>query len=68
MRDEVEKRLPHAKEKLARGWKQRVDRFADAASSTYEQTRNLGAVDPKVKSWLIDNAPDEWRKLRHDAE
>lgn len=68
VRDEVEKRLPYAKEKLARSWKQRVDRYADAASSTYEKTRSLGAVDPKVKSWLIDKAPDEWKKLRKDAE
>lgn len=66
LKDEVEQRLGAAKEKAARRWKQRVDRFADDASSTYEKTGSLGAVDPKVKSWLIDNAPDEWRKLRLD--
>jgi hypothetical protein len=68
LRDEVEQRLGAAKEKAARRWKQRVDRFADDASSTYEKTRSLGAVDPKVKSWLQENAPEEWKKLRKDAE
>lgn len=68
LRDEMQQRLPAAKEMAAKRWKEKVDGYANAAGATYEKTLNLGAVDPKVKGWLIDYAPDEWRKLRHDAE
>jgi len=68
MKDEMESRLGPAKEKALRRWKQRVDQFAGQAGSTYEKTGSLGAVDPRVKSWLIENAYEEWQKLRHDAE
>ncbi len=68
LRDEMQQRLPAVKEMAAKRWKEKVDGYANAAGATYEKTLNLGAVDPKVKGWLVDYAPDEWRKLRHDAE
>lgn len=64
LRDEVEQRMTHAKTKAARRWDARVSREYDGALSTYLQAGSLSAVDPKAKSWLIENAPEEWAKLK----
>lgn len=64
LRDEAEQRLTHAKVKATRRWEARISREVDGVLKTYIEAGTLGAVDPKAKSWLIENAPEEWVKLK----
>lgn len=68
MKDEIEKRLPAARTQAIQRWKEKVDTYANAAGTTFEKTLDINKIDTKVKVWLQDNAPDEWKKIRHDAE
>lgn len=73
LRDEVRKRVEHRAMVAEGNWKQTIhSKFSTAFTSYLKGGRTTAAVDPLVKSWLIENAPEEWNKLemmeRHDRD
>lgn len=64
LRDEIRKRLEHGVMKAEREWQGRIsDTFDQAFTAYLKGGRTTAAVDPRVKSWLVENAPVEWNKL-----
>jgi hypothetical protein len=66
LRDEARQRLEHRVGVEEKKWKQQVDTHYDRAFTAY-LTGGLGSVDSTDKAWLIQNAPEEWDKLRRKA-
>lgn len=64
LRDEVRQRAEHRVAVEGKAWNQRVDGVYGRAFSTYLKNGTLSAVDSKDKAWLVENAPEEWRKLQ----
>ena len=71
-RDEVRQRIEHQVSVVEKQWKLEVEGRYSQAFTAYLNGGSLSAIDSRDKAWLIENAPEEWRKLqqmsRADAE
>lgn len=67
LRDEVRQRVEHRVNLAEREWRLEVSNRFDRAFSAYLKSGHLSAIDPRDKAWLIENAPEEWDRLRMKA-
>jgi len=66
--DEVEPLFERAVRAADDDWKRIINDNMNRALTQYERGGNsLGAIDPRVKDWLIEHAPKEWRAIERMA-
>lgn len=65
IRDEARGRVGQRVAVAEKDWRQKVNNVADSALNAYiEGGNDLAAVSKSEKTWLLQNAPEEWRKLQ----
>lgn len=67
-KDEVAKRLDHGLALEDKGWNRRVSNVYESALTQYLKGGTISKIDTRTKQWLIDEAPEEWLRLKRLSE
>lgn len=68
LRDEIRQRLAPRLAAAQHDWSQRVDNVNNLALSSYLEAGNdIYSIPSSAKSWLIQNAPEQWYRIEQMA-